>query len=263
MAGGQVVPIHYTSSEEELKAIFGKINGVLFPGGGADVGMGSRYNKAGGILYKLAVEANDRGDVFPIWGTCLGLQLMMVLTAQDTGVLCGKCYDTEGVPLPLDFTPTYSDSVLFSNTTFPPQLHHALATENITENSHHDGVDPRTMPPSLKRFYNVLSTNTAPNGKQFVSTIEAYKYPFAATQWHPEKANFEFLEPLGPKAFPHSENAVRASQYVANYFVGLARKSSHSFGSKAEESKSLIYNYQPRKDPNGYFELVYSFTEQL
>ena len=32
---------------------------------------------AGLLLYKLAKEANDNGDYFPVWGTCLGYEFML------------------------------------------------------------------------------------------------------------------------------------------------------------------------------------------
>ena len=37
----------------------------------------------------------------------------------------------------------------------------------------------------LTAFYNVLSVNKDRNGKEFVSTIEAKKYPIYGSQWHP------------------------------------------------------------------------------
>jgi gamma-glutamyl hydrolase len=43
--------------------------------------------------------------------------------------------------------------------------------------------------PALNKFYNVLSTNVDRKGVPFVSSIEAYDYPFYATQFHPEVTN--------------------------------------------------------------------------
>ena len=42
------------------------------------------------------------------------------------------------------------------------------------------------------------------------------KYPFFATQWHPEKIQFEW-EPKA--AIDHSPDAIRVGQYMANFFV--------------------------------------------
>lgn len=44
----------------------------------------------------------------------------------------------------------------------------------------------------------------------------AYRYPFYAVQWHPEKSNFEWVDKPG---MAHSTQAVRASFYTASFFV--------------------------------------------
>ena len=51
-AGAQSLPIPFGSTDAEVAAIFPQINGVLFPGGGADLPSGARY------LFQLSYEAN-------------------------------------------------------------------------------------------------------------------------------------------------------------------------------------------------------------
>ncbi|KAL5499772.1 hypothetical protein EMCRGX_G011232 [Ephydatia muelleri] len=94
----------------------------------------------------------------------------------------------------------------------------------------------------LKKFYDVLSTNYDRKKTEFVSTIEAFDYPFYGVQWHPEKNNFEWTI---KEHIPHSDHAVIISQTIADFFVQEARKSSHFFASKTEEYNSFIYNYNP------------------
>jgi len=264
-AGARVVPVHYDASEAELTALFGSINGLLLPGGGSDLKNTTRLHRAGKTLYDLAVKANDAGDFFPLWGTCMGFQFMALLTTEDPTILCHGCFDSDGDPLPLVFAePAASQSGLFAAMT--PQLKHQLATENLTENSHHAGIAPATFTSNTKlaSFYDVLSTNVDYAGLPFVSTMEAKNYPFAATQWHPEKNNFEWggIGKLGTKAIPHGPEATAVSQYMANFVVGEARKSGHRFPTPAAEDAALIYNDQPVKGPNGYFEQVYLWDER-
>ncbi|KAI2662278.1 Gamma-glutamyl hydrolase [Labeo rohita] len=73
---------------------------VLFPGGGVSL-ESSGYSKAAGIFYRLALEANSNGDYFPIWGTCLGFELLTLLTS---GKLLLSHTNTSGIALPLNFT---------------------------------------------------------------------------------------------------------------------------------------------------------------
>ena len=32
-------------------------------------------------FFSMAIEANDGGDFFPIWGTCLGMEMLGLITA--------------------------------------------------------------------------------------------------------------------------------------------------------------------------------------
>jgi len=259
-AGARVVPIHYDSSDSELRAIFGSINGVLFPGGGADLSNTTRMRHSGQVLYNLAIAANDAGGSFPLWGTCMGFQLLSLLTSQQDSILCEGCYDSEGTPLPLDFVePAASTSYLYGG--LPVELKQKLATSKLTENSHHDGIKPATFQSNgrLAAFYDVLSTNVDGRGTPFVSSMEAKAYPIAGVQWHPEKNSFEWGTSLGPKAIPHGADATAVAQYMANVVVDQARRSSHTFPSTDEEAAALIYNYAAVPDPNGYYSQVYLF----
>jgi len=259
-AGARVVPIHYDSTDDELAALFGQINGVLLPGGGADLGNATRIRHSGQTLYDLALRANQKGDSFPIWGTCMGFQFLSLLTAQDDAILCEACFDSEGTPMPLLFAePAASASRLYGPLT--PALKHKLATENLTENSHHDGILPATFASNarLAGFYDVLSTNVDGKGYPFVSSIEAKGYPFFGTQWHPEKNNFEWGTKLGPGAIPHGADATAVSQYVADFVVAAARLSEHVFATPQAEAEALIYNWPAVPDPNGYYTQVYLF----
>ena len=75
-AGARSIPIHMDTSETELKEIFRNINGLLLPGGNNHLNDSTRY------MWNLAKEANENGDHFPVWGTCLGFQFMVELESE-------------------------------------------------------------------------------------------------------------------------------------------------------------------------------------
>jgi len=79
-AGARAVPILIDQPEEYYVKMFQSINGLLLPGGDVDL-VNSGYARAGAKLYELAIAANDNGDHFPIWGTCLGFEFLSVVTA--------------------------------------------------------------------------------------------------------------------------------------------------------------------------------------
>ncbi|XP_068860950.1 gamma-glutamyl hydrolase [Aphelocoma coerulescens] len=236
-AGARAVPIRLNLTDEEYDKIFHSINGVLFPGGGVDLRT-SEYSRVAKIFYHKALEANDKGDYFPIWGTCLGHEELTYLTSGEVLLVHTK---TNGFSLPLNFTSAAKDSKMFRN--FPDDVLHALATEPLTSNFHvwSLSLENFTNNEELRTFYRVLTTNTD-DEVEFISTMEAYKYPIYGMQWHPEKNPFEWKDSPG---IPHSPSAVRAAYYMADFFVNEARKSLHHFSSEDEEAKELIYNYNP------------------
>lgn len=250
-AGARVVPVMINQTLEEYKTLFSSINGILYPGGGVSI-ISSGYQRAAKIFLELAIEANKKGDYFPVWGTCLGFEQLMYLTSGKTQL---SSTNTSGVALPLNFTQEVKGSRMFK--AFPPDLLSALSSEPLTENSHHWSLATLTYSTDddLRRFYKVLSTNTDGN-IEFVSTVEAYDYPVYGTQWHPEKNAFEWSRPY----IPHSPSAVRTTFYMADFFVNEARKNFHRFPSKEEENKALIYNYNPvYTGTTSAFEQMYLF----
>lgn len=236
-AGARVVPIRIHQTDEEYEKIFHSINGLLLPGGDVDLET-SQFSRLSKIFYDLAIKANDASDYFPIWGTCQGLQQMTVLTSNKNLL---TLTDTKAVALPLTFTPASQNSRLFK--TFPGSLLQSLSEDNITSNFHSWSLSLQNYSRNvkLKRFYKILTTNTD-GRREFVSTMEAYHYPFYAVQWHPEKSPFEWVDKPG---MVHSAASVRASFYTAHFFVSEAMKNHHKFSSASEEERALIYNYSP------------------
>ncbi|XP_076146596.1 gamma-glutamyl hydrolase-like isoform X1 [Alosa pseudoharengus] len=234
--GARVVPIMINQPEVAYRRIFNSINGILFPGGRVSI-LNSAYAKAAAVFYKLAIEANSRGDYFPVWGTCLGMQLLTQITSGENLL---TQTDSCGYALPMDFTKEAKDSRLFQN--FPEDLMTSLATEPITLHSHKYSITVKNFNnnENLRTFFKILSTNS--DGEQeYVSTIEAYDLPVYGIMWHPEKNAFEWGRPF----FPHSASAIKTTFYFAHFFVNEARKNFHTFSSAEEEKRSLIYNYCP------------------
>jgi len=239
-AGGQVVPIKYDASQAELLTIFNQVNGVLFPGGGADISVNSALWNTAKYLVDLAMAANDKGDYFPIEGHCLGFELLSNVIAQNNSIL--EKFNSENLSLPLYFYDTYKQSRIFGNAA--QNILDILTKQAVTMNNHQYGVTPYTyaMNVALNSFFRVISYSVDRNSKQFVSTVEGFKYPIYALQWHPEKAAFEWTFTEG---IDHSTDSVMANNYIASFFVSEARKSNHIFISNQAEYSSLIYNYAP------------------
>nr|XP_060631370.1 gamma-glutamyl hydrolase [Anolis sagrei ordinatus] len=235
-AGARVVPIRLNLSDEAYDTIFNSINGILYPGGGVDLKT-SEFSRVAKIFYHKALEANDRGDYFPVWGTCLGHELLSYLTSGEDLL---TWTNTDGFALPLNFTQGAHDSRMFQG--FPDDLLQAIASEPVTSHFHFWSLSVQnfTNNEKLRDFYKILTTND--HNVEFISTMEAYKYPVYGVQWHPEKNPYEWKNSPG---IPHSQSAIKVAYFTAEFFVNEARKSNHHFPSIEDENKALIYNFNP------------------
>ena len=223
-AGARVVPIHYTADDATLTELVGSVNGVLFAGGSASLSNTSTYYKAGKTVYAAAVKANEAGQHFPLWGTCLGFEeLARLLSDSNDRTLYPhhgsgeRRLDSENYPVPL--VPVNAEAFGMSRMFggMPSELVKAITTENVTMNNHGAGVLPSDFMAILGGTVEMLSTNVDRRGTAFVSTYEAKANPFYGTQWHPEKNGFEWNS---KEQIPHSANAVSVMQWVGNFFVG-------------------------------------------
>jgi len=199
------------------------------------------YYETAQYLYDRTVAANAANDYFPLWGTCMGFQLLNLLTANDSSVLSLRVFDSDDLPLPLELTHAANQSRLFGSA--PSTILSIFTSQNVTVNLHHDGVKTSVFASNsrLTSFYRLLSVNRDRKGLQFVSSIEGINVPIYGTQFHPERNQFDWL---ASENILHNADAILAMQYLANFFVAEARKSSHSFPADLLEPY-LIYNYNP------------------
>jgi gamma-glutamyl hydrolase len=199
-AGARVVPIHFDATEAELKLAFDRVNGILFTGGATDLFGTPLLRKSAALLFEWAIAANDAGGHFPLWGTCQGFQLLVMLSRYRRGaafpprggVMCRGCFSAMDISLPLDFAePAASKSRMYGR--MQPDLKRRLGRAKLTANFHEDGFKPGKFHRSgaLSRFWTVTSTSLEPRrlvgklwtgGQRFVASVEAKHYPFSAVQ---------------------------------------------------------------------------------
>lgn len=260
-AGARVVPINYYSTEAQLDAIIGSLNGFFFPGGGSSYPASAQY------VFDKVVESNKNGNFLPLWGTCMGFQWLLIAASRNVNILDppSGVMDAYNYSIPLDFVDlkTVKQSTkLFANA--PDKVIDILATQNVTMNNHHYGIftEHFLSTASLSSFYNMISTNKDRAGVEFVSTIESFDYPIFGSQWHPEKNPFEWGKTDGVpnEAIDHSPAAVYIAQYTADFFVQQARKSAGTFADASVEDAALIDNYAPSKTTGSFVE-TYFFSK--
>ncbi|XP_028039007.1 gamma-glutamyl hydrolase A-like, partial [Bombyx mandarina] len=240
-SGARVVPILIGKDRSYYKELMKKINGVLIPGGATYFNQSNGYADAGQHIYELAIEMNDAGDYFPIFGTCLGFELLVILASgrgkKENRITCHSFGN-----LPLDFTSDFRSSKMFREV--PEDVADILANQDVTINAHQFCiVDENLKAYNLTDDWRVTSHSNDEYGVQFIATIEHTRYPFYGVQFHPEKNAFEWKR---SKNYAHSLDSIKANRYFMNFFVKECRKSTHTFVNQAEENRYVIYNYEPK-----------------
>lgn len=105
---------------------------VLLPGGATWFNQSNGYAEAGRHIYDVASEMNQRGDYFPVWGTCLGFELLTYLSA-DGDEHRAHCASNNQA-LPLVFKDDFRTSRMFKNA--PESVVKILGNEAVTANFH-------------------------------------------------------------------------------------------------------------------------------
>lgn len=252
-AGARVIPLIYNEPWDIISQKLELVNGVLFTGGWAKTGL---YFETIKRVFEVTLARNDAGDHFPLFAICLGFELISMIISQDHSIC--EHFEARNQASTLQFV-NISDIQGSVFERFPLELLNKLNTDCLVMQNHREGLSPRKLQDNeaLSSFFKILTTCTDETNKVYISTAQAYQYPVTCFQWHPEKNVFEW----GSSLIPHSDDAVRVTQIISNYFISEARKSLKRAPAQSVRD-NLIYNYIPiygGKAGKGY-DQVYIFS---
>ena len=171
-AGAQVIPILSTYSKKKVLKLVRSINGVLFPGGAAPLN-DSNFARVARWIFNEAIRIYDfEKRPFPIWGTCLGFEVLNVLGSGEISDDILSDYDAENLLLPVDFTKEAFDSRMFKD--IDMSLMRKLMFSKLSLHMHEAGIHPDIYEKNsrIRKMFTVLATNLDKKGKEFVSVIE-------------------------------------------------------------------------------------------
>lgn len=241
MSGARVVPIiydEYTNNPFVLSALLDNLNGVLFIGGGTN--NRKMYSKKSFLeyieiqknIYEYAKEKNSSGIVYPLFGTCLGFEMMGMFAMHDTNE-----FDAVDIQNGFYEKTLISDSVKHGS--YPLNMNDStrkqmkltrteqkqmLKTDTIYT-SHNLGFNLNaSYGKNLKK--NLIITSTyADNGKKHVNMFEHKDYPFFGVHFHPEIPLFDWRQ----VKINRTQTALKLGGALSNFFVGLARKNDNKW----------------------------------
>ena len=190
-AGISILPIPYDTKNH--KYFFQRINGLYLPSGGVFASNSPEYYDCCKTFIQLAMEENNKGGYFPVWGGCMGMQQMMIMGDGRDDLKFLDRYDSfNNLMLPLIVTKDGMKGKMMNYVRENnPDVLDDFISKECTLNNHMMGVSPEKFKKSkqLNSLYRIVSWNYDRQGKKFVSTIEGRQYPFYGVQWHPERSS--------------------------------------------------------------------------
>lgn len=135
-------------------------------------------------IFEHAVRENDCGNYFPLWGTCLGFELLAMMPEHIDHDYFKRLQLEHKFRL---------GTLIFTGASrlrkaFPKALQEKVARTPTVNHMHQYGFNmdaPHTI--KLMRYLNIVSVDRADDGSEFMNMYEYKHYPFYGSQWHPEK----------------------------------------------------------------------------
>ena len=188
MSGASAVIIPYNT--DKLPEYLKMVHGVVLIGGGISnvkTHSDQQYKSLIHVVRRIfehAVRENDRGTYFPLWGTCLGFELLAMMPEHIDHDYFKRLQLEHKFRL---------GTLLFTGASrlrdaFPKELQQKVACTPSVNHIHKYGFSmaaPHTV--KLRRYLNIVSVDRADDGTEFMNMFEYKHYPFYGSQWHPEK----------------------------------------------------------------------------
>lgn len=196
MGGGIPVVVDFTNqTEEEIREAMQDLNGIIIPGGDVKLQNEDKspteFTEKCRVVYDEAKAINDRGLYFPVWGVCMGLQL--IAAWEDVDAMKYGYFDDYNRPTPIKLAENWKELRSLQHLT--PEQVKWMEDNDSTFESHRDGIPLENWVNSkaLSENYHIAGTSVCRKGHEYVAMAEHKTYPFYAFQFHPEKHTTNFL----------------------------------------------------------------------
>jgi gamma-glutamyl hydrolase len=207
MSGETAVIIPYDISEEKLVEMLKRVNGVIWVGGGIENRKQHTEKQNDDLMntlfttYQYVVAENDKGNYYPLWGTCLGFYILLMFVKEESQTIRGSIvpYEKSGV-FPCTFTQTPSKLKKWM-----APLQSRMRSQSCITQNHKYGID--NVPEDKVRIVSMQDN--------FVNMVEFIHYPFYGVHFHPER--------------PQNELAIKVSQQLGTFFKNECSKNKNKW----------------------------------
>ena len=250
-----VIPINMFRSFEEIKDILPKLNGFFFTGGATNIYYDnpntrqkqlSEFTMLGFKIIEEIIKINEKGIYYPIAGICLGFQLICCYFAKNVNILSFSKYcfnycirnqlEVESNNCKTNGIWNKSELDYFENNDVWHHTHYyTITTEDFD-----------SCQELVSNCYKFSTSISQSNIFEFVSGIEAKKYPFYAFLFHIERNQY------GYKGFERIQNdkSNQISKKWIDFFIDECRKNNNTFNSEDLKNFPSISTYDIMKVGN-------------
>jgi len=246
-SGAEIVVIHIWYTEEEITNLLKQINGVVFSAGfRRPLKLDESWELKARFIFEFA-----KNNSIPIWGTCLGMQMITVFMSEDKYENIFDKYNNIGLES-VELTNKADNSNILS--LFKKNDIKNIEIMPTTYHIHQRGVSPEKFNKNkiLNKNYEIIAYGYDKDNKKFVNIIESKKglsHIIYGTQFHAEKNPYERRKKYNEE---NTMDSLIRSQLLAMKFVEETRKNSNKFKSVEEKNKfTFINTYQKLK--YGYY----------
>lgn len=192
--GALPVLIPYDLDRKTFVRLVSQMQMMLIPGGEI-----RRYNEAGEahpyqlrveLIYNIAKKKQESGQYWPIWATCQGFQqLSNIMGSSKTNIVCD--FDARSSLLKVHKGKDYAKTKFWNN--LNKELRDRVWGNSKIYFFNACGLSLENFDKTLTETAYLTSFAYDKNGRAFVTSMEHKTLPIYATQWHPEKNQFEKL----------------------------------------------------------------------
>lgn len=196
-SGFRWMPISMHESAGNILDKLSLVNGVLLTGGKLNLTKNSLnvriYRRVVKAILDYAMEANDKGQHFPVLGVCLGYEAILS-TIMGPEYRFIKARDMNKMR-PIYFTKDAMESSHLLRVFSKKQLQKMSGKKLFYfHHKHAADLSSSITNPKFAENFSVLAAMNSTDHKQIITMVQHKRYPFIGMQFHPEKIQFEHFD---------------------------------------------------------------------